>query len=123
MDGRVHDLVMFTIRAECNKFRELSGIVCGRGLFQKMKGVVYRICIRSEMCCGAEDWAIRVENINKLAATEMRMLQMICEKTRKDKIRSEHVREMTGIGSITGVMRSQQLRWYEHVEKIVKTKH
>ena len=51
-----------------------------------MKG--YKICVRSAMCHGAKSCAIRVESKNRLQTTENEMLQIICGKTLKDKIRS-----------------------------------
>ena len=76
------------------------------------------------MCCGAASLAMRAKDIDRLETIEMRMLRMICKKTLKDKIRSKCIRVITGVGSITEVMRSQQLRWHGHVEKMtLKVKH
>ena len=73
---RVHDSVVFKIKAEWNKFRELFGILCGRRLSQRTKAIVYKIWVKSAMCYGAKSWAIRVEDIHRLETTEMRMLRM-----------------------------------------------
>ena len=42
-DGKVHNSVVFGIRARWNKFKELPGILCGRGLSQRIKGTVQKL--------------------------------------------------------------------------------
>ena len=47
------------VRAAWMKFRELGGILCMRGASLRMKGVVYKACIRSMLTYGAETWAMK----------------------------------------------------------------
>ena len=48
----------------------------------------------------------------------MRMLQMICGKTLKDKISKEEIREITGVERLEGFLREQTLRLLGHVERM-----
>jgi hypothetical protein len=43
------------------KFRELHGVLCGRKWSVKMKGRVYRACVRAAMVYGGETWVMRKE--------------------------------------------------------------
>ena len=54
--------------------------------------------------------------------TQMRMLQMICSKTLKDKVTSELLLMITGVKLLKEFFRSQRLRCLGHVEKIAKKK-
>ena len=81
------------MRAGSNKFKELSSILHRRRQFQRTKGIVYKIGARNAMCYGAESWAMRVYDINRLETTKMRILRMKCGKTRKDKMRSKYMQE------------------------------
>ena len=72
--------------------------------------------MRSALCYGAECWALRVDE-RKLRTTEMRMLPM-CEKTKKDDISNQTIRDMTGGEKIEEFIREQRLRWFGHVERI-----
>ena len=81
---------------------------------------VYKICVRSALGCGAEKWAMKVENISRLETIKMRMPQMICGRTLKDKIKNEQIQEINGVKSTTLFMRSQPLRWYEKVERLTE---
>ena len=41
------------------KFREFGGTLCTRGASLRMKGVVYKACVRSMLTYGAETWAMK----------------------------------------------------------------
>ena len=41
------------------KFIELGGIMFTRGASLRMKGVVYKACVRSVLMYGAETWAMK----------------------------------------------------------------
>ena len=51
--------VVARVRAAWMKFRELGGILCTQGASLRMKGVVYKACVRSVLTYGAETWAMK----------------------------------------------------------------
>ena len=57
--GGVEQAVATRVRAAWMKFRELGGTVCTRGASLRMKGVVYKACVRSVLMYGAETWAMK----------------------------------------------------------------
>ena len=85
-------------------------------IIEGKRHLIQKLC---ENCftCGAECWALKVEDERKLKTTEMRMLRMICGKTLKDKINNEKIREMIGVEKSEEFLREQRLRWLGHVEK------
>jgi hypothetical protein len=117
-EGGVQGAVVARIRAGWKKFKEVAKVLCMRGLSLKLKGVLYKSCVRSVMSYGAECWAIKVDDVRKMETTEMRMLRMMCGKTLRDRVRSEGIREMTGVEKIEEFLRSQRLRWFGHVERM-----
>ena len=74
----VEQAVADRVRATWMKFRELGGILCMQGAALRMKGVVYKACVRSVLTYGPETWAMKVGMFQRLRATERRMLRMIC---------------------------------------------
>ena len=71
------------------KFRELGGILCTRGASFRMKGVVYKACVRRVLTYRAETWVMKVVGVfQRLQATERRMVRMICGVTLKDMVES-----------------------------------
>ena len=54
------------VRAAWMKFRELGGILCTRGASLRMKGVVYKACVRSVVTYGAETWAMEARVFQRL---------------------------------------------------------
>ena len=72
------------------KVLELSGVLCGKKWSLKMKGRVYKSCVRSAMVYGSETWALRNEDESVLQRAERAMVRIICGvKLRERKISTE----------------------------------
>ena len=59
----------------------------------RMKGVVYKACVRSLLRYGAETWAMKAGVFQRLQATERRM---ICRVTLKDMVESTVIASRVG---------------------------
>ena len=103
------------IRAGWRKFKELSGTLCGRRLSCKLKGRLYKACVRSVMCYG---WAMKKVDIKRMQSTEMRMIRMMCSKSLKDMIPNNVLREWIDVEDIDEHLRGHRLRWLGHVERM-----
>ena len=64
--GGVEQAVAARVRTVSMKFRELSEILCTCGASLRMKGVVYKACVRSALTYGAETWAMKVGVFQRL---------------------------------------------------------
>ena len=72
------------------KFRECSEILKGRRFSLKMKGKVYKSCVRSAMLYGSEAWCLREKEMAILRRTERAMYDssdVWCEAIRSKKQR------------------------------------
>ena len=70
------------IRCDWKKFRELPS----KKVALRLKGKVYRACVRSSMIYGSETWAVNAEQEAKLERAEMRVVRWMCGVLlRKDK--------------------------------------
>ena len=67
------------------------------------------------MLYGSECWATKKQHIDKMHVAEMRMLRWMCGKTRKDRVRNDHIREMVGVAPIEDKLRENRLRWFGHL--------
>ena len=47
----------------------------------------------------------------------MCMLRWICDKTLKDRIQNEHIREMVWVAPIEDKIRENRLRWFGHIQQ------
>ena len=101
------------------KFRELSGLLIGKGMSLKSKGIIYTTCIRPAMLYGSETWPtkIEIEDIRKIQRSEMRMLRWMTGVSLSERKSNECVRSMLTIDDNAEVMQSNRLRWFGHVER------
>ena len=117
-DGDVGRAVTTRIRAGWRKFRELSSVLCGRVLSLKLKGRLYKACVRSVMCYGAECWAMKIADSRRMQSTEMRMIRLMCGKTTiRDRLPSAVLRERSDIEDIEEHLRGLRLLWFGHLER------
>ena len=79
---------------------------------------MFKSCVRSGLCNGAECWVLKKKDTRKLQTTEMRMLRMIRGKTLRDGISNKRIREMAGVEKIEEFLRVQRLRWLGHIERM-----
>ena len=60
------------------KFRECGELLLGRRFSLKMKGMVYRSCVRSAMLYGCETWCLWENEMIILRRTERAMVRSMC---------------------------------------------
>jgi hypothetical protein len=97
------------VRCAWNKFRELSPILTARGASLKLKGKIYKACVRSVMISGSETWAMKVEDRQRLERTERMMARWMCGVTMTDRISSEELLSRVGVEAV-GDVRHGRLR-------------
>ena len=64
----------------------------------KINRKMYRTVVRPALMYGAETWALKKGQENKLDVSEMRMPRWMCGVTKLDKIRNEKIRRTTKVG-------------------------
>ena len=99
------------VRVGWMKFRELSGILCGRKWSVKTKGRVYKACVRAAMVCGSETWVMRKEEEGVLQRAERTMVRMMCGVKLKERNSSMELLSMVGLSEdILTLVRRSRLR-------------
>ena len=81
----------------------------------RMKGVVYKACVRSVLTYGAETWAMKAGVFQRLRTTERRMLRIICGVTLRDKVESTVIASRVGVNDLEEHLRQKRLRWFGHI--------
>ena len=116
-EGDITEDVTHRIKAGWLKWRSASGVLCDRRIPVKLKGKFYRTAVRPALLYGAECWATKKHHVQKMSVTEMRMIRWMCGKTRKDKMRNEHIRGLVGVAPIQDKIRENRLRWFGHIRR------
>ena len=74
-EGGCEHAILKRIQTGWLKFRELSGLLIGKRMSLRSKGISYTTCMRPAMLYGSETWPTKVEDIRKIQRSEMRMLR------------------------------------------------
>ena len=99
-EGGCEHAILKRIQTGWLKFRELSGLLIGKGMSLKSKGIIYTTCIRPAMLYGSETWATKIEDIRKMQRSEMRMLRWMTGVSLSERKSNECVRNMLAIYDI-----------------------
>ena len=93
---------------------------CDKKVPIKLTDKVYTTVIKPTMTYGAEFWAVRKKDENKMHVAEMRMLRWITGKTRKDHVRNhinDIIQEDAKVYQMSTFLRLKRLHWYGHVKR------
>ena len=73
------------------------------------------------MVYGAEVWQIPTKEINKILSTEMDVLKRSARKSRMERIKNEHIKDIKGVKGkpdITDIIQKKRLQWYGQIERM-----
>ena len=97
------------IQSGWKNWKRVSGILCDRRISLRVKGKVYKTVVRPAMMYGAETWAVKKAQENKLDVAEMRILTWMSGVTKLDRIIILGMKELEG-----------QRRWVKYPRKCRK---
>jgi len=99
----------------------LNSIWWHKNITKNRKLHIYQTIIQSILMYGAEVWQIPTRQINKILATEMDVLRRSARKSRMEKIKNEHIKEIMGVKGkpdIMDIIEMKTLQWYGHVRRM-----
>ena len=70
---------------------------------------------------GAEVWQIPTREIYKILSTEMDVLRRSARKSRMERIKNEHIKEIMGVKEkpdIIDITERKRLQWHGHVKRM-----
>ena len=82
---------------------------------------IYQTIIQSILVYGAEVWQIPTREINEVLSTEMDMLRRSARKSRMERIKNEHIKEIMGVKGkpdIIDIIEQKRLQCYGHIKRI-----
>jgi hypothetical protein len=68
----------------------------------------------------AEVWQIPTREINKILSTEIDVLRRSARKSRMERIKNEHTKEIMGVRGTADIIEKKILQWYGHVKRMPK---
>ena len=110
--GGYETAVTARVRIEWIKFTECRELLLGIRFSLKMKGMVYRSCIRSAMLYGSETWCLRENEMIILRRTERAMVRSMCGVKLVDRKNTEDLMKMLGFKETLDKMaQANGVRW------------
>ena len=114
--GGCETAVTSRVRIGWMKFRECGELLCERRFSLRMKGTVYRSCVRSAMLYESETWCLRESEMAILRRTETAMVRSMCGVKLMGRKNTEELMEMLGLKEMLDRMaKANGVRWYGHV--------
>jgi len=109
-----------TKRIQCAwmKWRELAPVLVRNGTPRRLKGKIFRVCVRSAMLYGSETWALRAEDMRRMERADMRMIRWMCGISLLERKTREQICELVEVEPLDVVMRRRRLRWFGHLERM-----
>ena len=95
------DAEMTYIQSRWKNWKRISRIRCDRKISLKVNGKVYKTVVISPMMYGAETWAVKKAQDNKLDVAEMSMLRWMSGVTKLEGVRNAIIRETSKVGDIS----------------------
>ena len=98
------------------RFRECGELLLGNRFPLKMKGKVYRCCVRSAILYGSKTWCLKENEKAILRRTERAMVRAMCSQKVADRKTTEEQMDMLGLKeTIDRLATTNGVRWYGHV--------
>ena len=114
--GGCETAVTSKVRIRWMKCRECGKLLRGKRFSLRMKGMVYRSCIRSAMLHGSETWCLRESEMAILRRTERAMVRSLCGENLLDRKKMEELMQMLGMKeTLDRMAKANGVRWYGHV--------
>jgi hypothetical protein len=96
-DGRIHQEDANRAQKANNAYFLMNIIIFGkRELEMKIKTRIYQSVIAPILLYGSGSWPTQQKHVTRITATEMRCWRKIVGKTKRDRMRSERIREQVG---------------------------
>ena len=99
----------------------LNSICWHKNITKNRKLYIYQTIIQSILVYGAEVWQIPTREINKIFSAEMDVLRRLARKSRMERIKNEHIKEIMGVKGkpdIIDIIETKRLQWYGHVKRM-----
>lgn len=89
----------------------------------KSKTIIYNAILKPILTYGSESWALTTKMTSRMQAAEMKVLRIIRDVTRRDRLRNTKIREDLGVAPMLGDVESGKLRWFGHVKRMNENRH
>lgn len=110
------------ITARITKFSQqaeaLHPILRDKILSLEVKRTIFNTILKPILLYGSESWVLTKKDLSRLEAAEMRVARTMLGKSRLDKIRNTHRRNMLGKTSVADDSERSALRWLGHVQRM-----
>ena len=113
--GGCEAAVTARVRTGWVKFKECGELLNSKRFSLKMKGMIYRKCVRSAMLFGSQTWCLRENEMEILRWTERTMVRAMCSAKLMEKNKNFLMEMLELKESVVQMVKVNRVRWYRHV--------
>ena len=84
---------------------------------KKVKRIIHLGILRPILLYGSETWNINKTNLSKIVAADMKVIRLINQVTKMDKIRNIELYKWSRITPIATKIKNSQIQWFGHVRR------
>ena len=115
--GGCNRAITTRVRCAWGKFRELLPLLTSKSISLHRRGHLFSTCVRRVLLHGAECWATRKMDMDRIMRTDRSMMRWICNVRITDRIRITSLLQRLNLASIESLVRGSRLRWFGHVSR------
>lgn len=119
-EGRISKEIEARIQKASNVNYQLTPILKHRNIPLETKKKIINAIFVPTLCYQSQTWALNKSQEQKIIACEMRCLRKAVNKTRRDRVRNEEIRNSINIKPVMHSIEKQRLKWFGH---LVRMKH
>jgi hypothetical protein len=99
-----------------------KGFLNKKEVSTRSKAIVYKTMYQPILTYSSESWTITPQLHSRLQASEMKYLRRTVNKTRRDRIRHQTIRNSLQLEPLSSYIKSNQLRCYGHMVRMSENK-
>ena len=120
-DGRWDEEILNRKRKANSMYYQFNKTILGKKeVALKTKMQLYQSVLVPTLTYGMESIPLQDKHISKIQSSEMKYLRKAVNKTRRDRIRNERIREEVGQGSLEEKIEQKQLKWWGHAFRMTE---
>ncbi|XP_072392379.1 uncharacterized protein [Diabrotica undecimpunctata] len=100
-NGTLDREIAHSIQANWFNWKRIKGVLCDRKIGQGLKAKINKSVMNPALIYNGKGWPLKKIQENKMEVSELKMLQWMLGKTRRNRIRNDLIRVKAGVTTVS----------------------